>query len=212
MTYQFEEQYRVAPYDDLLQIYQHSFADNFPLPALTDYVNGKTICYGDLARRIARLHLFFELAGIVPGDKIALLGRNTPNWVITFMATVTYGAVIVPVLNDFNPADAQHIINHSDAVMLFVADGIFPSLDFEAMPELRAVVSLDTRTVIAERAPRCNETRRTPIHPQVNSHQPHPQLPQAIPRRLRPARHRLPPLRRRLGVRHQLHVGHHGLL
>lgn len=162
MTYQFEEQYRVAPYDDLLQIYQHSFADNFPLPALTDYVSGKTISYGDLARRIARLHLFFELAGIVPGDKIALLGRNTPNWVITFMATVTYGAVIVPVLNDFNPADAQHIINHSDAVMLFVADGIFPSLDFDAMPELRAVVSLDTRTVIAERAPRCNESRRTP--------------------------------------------------
>ena len=162
MTYQFEEQYRVAPYDDLLQIYRHSFADNFPLPALTDYVSGKTISYGDLARRIARLHLFFELAGIVPGDKIALLGRNTPNWVITFMATVTYGAIIVPVLNDFNPADAQHIINHSDAVMLFVADGIFPSLDFDAMPELRAVVSLDTRTVIAERAPRCNEGRRTP--------------------------------------------------
>ncbi len=127
MGYHFEAQYQVAPYNDLLQIYQHSFADNFPLPALTDYNSGKTISYGDLARRIARLHLFFEQAGVVPGDKIALLGRNTPNWVITFMATITYGAVIVPVLNDFNPADAQHIINHSDAVMLFVSDGIFPS-------------------------------------------------------------------------------------
>lgn len=162
MTYKFEEQYQVAPYDDLLQIYQHSFADNFPLPALTDYISGKTISYGDMARRIARLHLFFELAGVKPGDKIALLGRNTPNWVITFMATVTYGAVIVPVLNDFNPADARHIINHSDAVMLFVADGIFPTLDFDQLPQLRAAISLDTRTVIAEREPRCNETRNTP--------------------------------------------------
>lgn len=162
MTYKFEEQYQVAPYDDLLQIYQHSFADNFPLPALTDYISGKTISYGDMARRIARLHLFFELAGVKPGDKIALLGRNTPNWVITFMATVTYGAVIVPVLNDFNPAYARHIINHSDAVMLFVADGIFPTLDFDQLPQLRAAISLDTRTVIAEREPRCNETRSTP--------------------------------------------------
>lgn len=149
--YQFEEQYNRPPYDDLLQIYQNSFADNFPLPALTDYVNGKTITYGTIARRIARLHLFFELSGIRPGDKIALLGKNTPNWVITFMATITYGAVIVPVLHDFNPGDAQHIIDHSDALMLFVSDGIFPSLDFEAMPQLRVVVSLDTRTVIASR-------------------------------------------------------------
>lgn len=153
MTYKFEEQYCCPPYDDLLQIYQHSFTDNFPLPALTDYISGKTISYGDMARRIARLHLFFEKAGIVPGDKIALLGKNTPNWVITFMATITYGAVIVPVLNDFNPVDAQYIINHSDAVMLFTSDGIFPTLDFENMPKVRAVISLDTRTVIAERHP-----------------------------------------------------------
>ena len=161
--YQFEEQYQVAPYDDLLQIYQHSFADNFSLPALTDYVSGKTISYGDMARRIARLHLFFELSGVRPGDKIALLGKNTPNWVITFMATVTYGAVIVPVLNDFNPADAQHIIDHSDAIMLFVADGIFPDLDFEAMPQIRAAVSLDTRTVIAERTPIKGSGKRGPL-------------------------------------------------
>ncbi len=162
MTYAFEEQYRKPPFDDLLQIYQHTFADNFPLTALTDYISGKNISYGDMARRIARLHLFFEQAGVLPGDKIALLGRNTPNWVITFMATITYGAVIVPVLNDFNPADAQHIINHSDAVMLFVSDGIFPSLNFDEMPQLNAVISLDTRTVIAERPPVSNESRRVP--------------------------------------------------
>ncbi len=152
-NYQFEEPYNSAPFNDLLAIYQTSFADNFSLPALTDYASGKTSTYGDLARRIARLHLFFELTGVRPGDKIALLGRNTPTWVITFMATITYGAVIVPVLNDFSGADAQNIINHSDAVMLFAADSLFAALDFDAMPQIGAVISLDTRTVIAERKP-----------------------------------------------------------
>ncbi|MDE6207493.1 MAG: AMP-binding protein [Muribaculaceae bacterium] len=160
--YKFEDAYEKAPYNDLLQIYQQSFIDSFPLPALTDYVNGKTITYGDMARRIARLHLFFELCGIRPGDKIALLGTNRPNWVITFMATITYGATIVPILSDFNPTDAQHIVSHSDAVLLFVSDNIFSHLDFDAMPELRAVISLDSRTVIAERAPLTTPTGRRP--------------------------------------------------
>ncbi len=161
--YQFEEPFCNPPYTDLLQIYSQSFADNFMLPALTDYVSGKTITYGDMARRIARIHLFFELAGIMPGDKVALLGKNTPNWVIDFMATVTYGAVIVPILHDFNPADAQHIINHSDAVLLFVSDSIFPQLDYDEMPEVRAVVSLETRTVIAERKPVDRPGKKTPV-------------------------------------------------
>lgn len=150
--YRFSAPFDKAPYNDVLEIYARNFADNFPLPALTDYISGKTITYGDMARRIARLHLFFELAGVKPGDKIALLGRNSPNWVITFIATITYGAVIVPVLHDFNPVDATHIVNHSDAVLLFVSDGIFNNLDYEQMPGVHAVVSLDTRTVIAERA------------------------------------------------------------
>lgn len=144
-------EYEQPPFDDLLAIYQSSFVDNFSLPALTDYITGKTISYGDMARRIARLHLFFELAGVKRGDKVALLGKNTPNWIIAFLATITYGATIVPVLHEFNPADSAHIIDHSDSVILFVADGIFSHLDFNAMPQLSAVVSLDTRTVIAER-------------------------------------------------------------
>ena len=149
--YQFEAPYDSAPYDSLTEIYRHSLTDNFALPALTDYTDGKTITYGDMARRIARLHLFFRLSGVRRGDKIALLGRNTPNWVITFMATVTYGATIVPVLQDFNPSDAANIIDHSDAILLFVADGLFQNLDFEPMPQLRAAISLDTRTVLTER-------------------------------------------------------------
>lgn len=161
--YQFDDKYNCAPYDDLLEIYRECFADNFSLPALTDYVTGKTMSYGDMARRIQRLHLFFELAGVRPGDKIALMGRNTPTWVITFMATITYGAVIVPILHEFNGADANNLINHSDSVMLFVSDGIFSNLDFEAMPQVRAVVSLDTRTVIAERAPEGVEGCKKPV-------------------------------------------------
>ncbi|MDE5629226.1 MAG: AMP-binding protein [Muribaculaceae bacterium] len=162
MNYKFEEQYQCPPYDCLTHIYSQSFVDNFSLPALTDYTTGKTMSYGDMGRRIARLHLFFELTGVKPGDKIALLGRNTPNWVITFIATICYGAVIVPVLSEFNSTDAAQIINHSDAVMLFVSDGIFNGLDFESMPALRAVISLDSRTVIAERPPLKTGTKRSP--------------------------------------------------
>lgn len=160
--YEFEEPFNEAPYTDLLSIYAHSFADNFTLPALTDYITGKTMSYGDMARRIARLHLFFKSAGLHEGDKVALFGKNTPNWVITFMAVISYGAVIVPVLHDFNHADAQNIIAHSDALMLFVSDGLFHELDFEKMPQLRAVVSLDSRTVIAEREPLHEGNKRHP--------------------------------------------------
>jgi len=167
--FEFEEQYRREPYNDLLRIYQLSFADNFPLPALTDYISGKTISYGDMARRIARLHLFFELAGIKPGDKIALYGKNTPNWVIAFMATLTYGSVVVPVLNDFNINDAQHIIDHSDAVALFSSDNLFSSLDFAAIPGVRVVISLDTRTVLAERSLSTAASGRRSTHKSIVS-------------------------------------------
>ncbi len=153
MTYNFEAPYDRAPYNDLLAVYQNSFADNFSLPALTDYGSGRTITYGHMARRIKRIHMFFEAAGIRPGDHVALMGRNSANWVIFFMGTITYGAVIVPVLNDFSAADAQNIINHSDAVALVISDAIFQDFDFEAMPELKVVISLETRSVIAEREP-----------------------------------------------------------
>ncbi|MBD5232832.1 MAG: long-chain fatty acid--CoA ligase [Bacteroidales bacterium] len=146
-----------------MAVYAGSFADNHALPALTDYISGRTLTYLDVARRIARLHLFFELAGIKRGDKIALLGKNTPNWVITFMGTITYGAVIVPVLPDFNPSDAENIIDHSDAVALFVADDIYSHLNFEAMPKLRVVVSLVSRTVLAEREVPREEGKRRPV-------------------------------------------------
>lgn len=151
-TFQFEGEYSRPPFNNLLQIYQNGFADNFTLPALTDYSSGKTMTYGAFAQRIARLHLFFESTGVMPGDKIALLGKNNPTWVVTFMAAITYGAVIVPILSDFTPADASHIINHSDAVMLFVSDSSWQNLRMDDFPEIRCVVSIDSRKVVAENA------------------------------------------------------------
>ena len=139
--------------EDLTAIYAESFKKNWALPALSDYGdNGSTITYGELAKRIARLHIFFESQGVKAGDKIALCGRNKTTWVTAYIATITYGAVIVPVLQDFNAQDAQHIINHSDAVLLFVSNSVFENLDFDEMPALKAALSLDTRRVLAERA------------------------------------------------------------
>ncbi|MDE6397621.1 MAG: AMP-binding protein, partial [Muribaculaceae bacterium] len=137
--------------DDLLKIYSDSFRNNFGLPCLTDYTTGETITYGDFARRIARLHLLFRQAGINRGDKIALLGKNNITWVTVFFATITYGATIVPILSDFNPRDAQHIINHSDSRLLFVSDRIWESLHFDAMPAVMAAISLDNRHLLEER-------------------------------------------------------------
>lgn len=151
-TFQFEGEYSRPPFNNLLKIYQNGFADNFTLPALTDYSSVKTMTYGAFAQRIARLHLFFESTGVMPGDKIALLGKNNPTWVVTFMAAITYGAVIVPILSDFTPADATHIINHSDAVMLFVSDSSWHNLRLDDFPEIRCVVSIDSRKVVAENA------------------------------------------------------------
>ena len=136
--------------EDLLQIYADSFRINWDLPALSQYGEGTTLTYGDIARRIARTHLFFKECGIKPGQKVALLGKNTVRWIVTYMATLTYGAVVVPILPDFNPIDAQHIINHSDSVILFVSDQIWENLDFEKMPGVKFAISIDTSEVLAE--------------------------------------------------------------
>ena len=139
--------------ENLLTIYANSFKDNWELPALTDYITGNTMSYCDFARTVARYHLFFEHAGIKKGDKIALMGKNTTNWVTIFISTITYGAVIVPVLQEFNPQDAQHIINHSDADILFVTNHLWETFEVERMPKLKAAISLDNLSVHAERFP-----------------------------------------------------------
>jgi len=138
-------------YDEhILKTYENSFKDNWELPALTEYGADAVVSYGELARRIARLHLFYQCTGVKLGDKVALLGKNSVEWVVIFMGTITYGATIVPILSDFNAHDAQHIINHSDATLLFVSQSIWETLEFEQMPRLKAVLSLESRTVLAE--------------------------------------------------------------
>lgn len=137
--------------EDFNKIFADSFRKNWSLPALTEYGTGNTETYGEFARHIARVHLMFESIGIKPGDKVALVGKNNATWVLTFMATVTYGAVIVPILQDFNPTDTQHIINNSDAELLFVSPAIWENLDFECLPRIRAVVSLENRRLLAVR-------------------------------------------------------------
>ena len=134
--------------EDLLNIFADNFRQSWDTPALTDYTSGETLTYGELARRIARTHLFYELSGVKPGEKIALIGKNTISWVVTYMATITYGATIVPILHDFNPQDAQHIINHSDSVMLYVSDNIWEHLDFERMPAIKMALSLDNQELL----------------------------------------------------------------
>lgn len=138
--------------EDFNEIFADSFRRNWNLPALSEFGDeDSTLTYADFARRIARIHLFFDEIGLRPGDKVALVGKNTATWVAVFMATVTYGAVIVPVLQDFNPTDTQHILNHSDAVILFVSPSIWENLEFDKLPQIRVAVSLETRRVLAER-------------------------------------------------------------
>lgn len=137
---------------DILSVYAQNFRESWDLPAISEFGGKETMTYSEMARRIARIHLLFSQAGVRQGDKIALVGKNSPTWVLTFMATITYGATIVPVLQDFTPHDAQHIINHSEATMLFIDENLWEGYDFEQLPALRAVISLNSRHVLAERS------------------------------------------------------------
>jgi len=125
-----------------IKLYEKSFAENFEWDAMSDYGNSRIFTYGDVARQIARLHILFEEAHIAKGDKISIIGKNSSRWAIAHIATITYGAVIVPILHDFNPNDIIHIVNHSDSVMLFAADSIWETLNEESMPELKGAISL----------------------------------------------------------------------
>ncbi len=128
--------------ENFIKIYEKSFKENWELPALTDYSKGITFTFGDVAKEIARIHLLFEDCQIRRGDKIALVGKDSSRWCIVYMAAVTYGAIIVPILQDFNSNDIHHIINHSESVFLFVSDRIWDSLEEDRIPDIRGVFSL----------------------------------------------------------------------
>ena len=129
--------------ENTIKIFEESFRNNWELPALSDY-NTK-------AEQIARLHIIYKECGVKPGDRVAVIGKNTPSWVIVFIGTITYGAVIVPILQEFNPRDAQHIINHSEAELLYASNSIWESFDFDNMRHVRAAVSLDNGKLLAQK-------------------------------------------------------------
>jgi len=127
-----------------------SIVTNWDLPALSNY-NEKPVSYGQMGDRILWLHSLFSQCGIKQGDKIALLGRNSANWVIVYLATVSYGAVVVPILPDFHSSDIQHIVNHCDACFFFVSDSLFERLDESKMPRLEGIFSLKDFRLIKAR-------------------------------------------------------------
>lgn len=141
------------PEENLIKIYENSFRENWELEAITDYGTTNTLTYAEVAAEIARLHILFRQCGLQQGDKVALMGKNNCNWVIAYLATITYGAVIVPILQDFRANDAIHIINHSESVLLFVSDVLWENIDAEQIPAVAAVFSLTDRSVILNRLP-----------------------------------------------------------
>jgi len=136
----------------LIGYIEQSIRQNWDIEALSNYKE-KGYSYKEIAERILKLHILFKGTGIKEGEKIALVGRNSANWCVTYLASVTYGAVIVPILPDFKPDDMTHIINHSDSRLLFVDDKIFESLDISKMAEITGVLSLDDFRMIFPRNP-----------------------------------------------------------
>ncbi|MCH5229531.1 MAG: AMP-binding protein [Muribaculaceae bacterium] len=137
------------PIQNFIKIYEKSFADNWDLPALSNY-GGEPQTYGSMAEEIAKIHMLFKSIGIKPGDKIALCGKDSATWVKIFMATVTYGAIIVPILADFNPVDIIHIVNHSGAYLLFVSDHIWEHMEPEKLLNIKGVISIDRKKPLHE--------------------------------------------------------------
>ena len=129
---------------------EDSIQKNWDLDALTDY-KGATLQYKDVARKIEKLHIIFELSGIKKGDKIAVCGRNSSHWGVTFLATITYGAVIVPILHEFKADNIHNIVNHSEAKLLFVGDQAWENLNEDAMPLLEGIASLTDFTALVSR-------------------------------------------------------------
>ncbi|MFW6257828.1 MAG: AMP-binding protein [Prolixibacteraceae bacterium] len=119
------------------------------MPAFTDF-KGETITYNEVAKSILKCHRMYKALGIKPGDKIALIGRNSTNWGVTYLAAVTYGAVIVPILPDFSPSDINHIVNHSGAVLLFSSHAIFDKIDETKMPGLKGIIAIDDFSVLVD--------------------------------------------------------------
>lgn len=129
---------------------EQSVINNWDLDALTDY-KGATLQYKDVARKIEKLHIMFENSGVCKGDKIAICGRNSSNWAVAFIATLTYGAIAVPVLHEFTPDQVYNIVNHSEAKLLFVGDVVATTIDPTKMPALEGIIYIPDYSLVLSR-------------------------------------------------------------
>ena len=137
---------------------QKSIIDHWDMDALTDY-KGATLQFHDVARKIEKLHIMFENSGVVKGDKIALCGRNSANWAVAFLATLTYGAVAVPILHEFMPEQIHNIVNHSDAKLLFVGDVVATQIDATKMPGLEGIIYIPDYSLVVSRTDKLTYAR-----------------------------------------------------
>ncbi len=144
--------------ESFIQYIEESIRNHWNLAALTDF-KGETSSYKDVARKIEKLHLLFEYSGVERGDKIALCSRNTSNWGIAFLATLTYGAVAVPILNEFKAEAVHHIVNHSEAKLLFAGDVVWENLKAEAMPNVDGILRIEDYSLRVSRKERLTEAR-----------------------------------------------------
>ena len=144
--------------DNLIAYIQESIRDNWDLPALTNF-KGESFQYSTVARKISKLHIMFEAAGIKKGDKIALCGRNSAHWATACLAILTYGAVAVPILHEFKPDMVHHLVNHSGARILFVDSAANENLDREAMPLLEGAILTGDYSLLMSRNPKLTEAR-----------------------------------------------------
>ena len=133
-----------------LQLIEDSIKKNWDLDALTDY-NGATLQYKDVARKIEKVHIFLEEAGVKKGDKTAICGRNSSHWGVTYLAILTYGAIVVPILHEFKADNIHHIVNHSDARMLYVGDRVWEDLNEQEMPKLEGIMLMTDFSVLVAR-------------------------------------------------------------
>ena len=138
--------------------FEKSFRENWDRPALSNY-QGATMHYRDLARRIAKLHIMFEECGLEKGDKVAICSRNQSNWAVSFLATLTYGAVPVPLMHEFKPSNIHHLVNHSEAKVLFVDEVIWENIVESEMPELQAIIQVNYFKLLYAANDRITEAR-----------------------------------------------------
>lgn len=142
------------------KLLEKSFKDNWERPALSNY-QGATLSYGDVATRIAQLHMMFEKCGLQKGDKVALCARNQAHWGVCFMAATTYGAVPVPLLHEFKPGNIHYLVNHSEAKVFFVDEAIWEGLSETEMPGLSVVVQMNTMKFLYSRSEEMTDYRQS---------------------------------------------------